>query len=161
MLPSPNAPSDRLIFSSWRHSPSNSSLVLESRASAEVPSGKEHKTEMKKAGDILGRVVRKLDRPEAALAWLSTSWANIVGKALAAHTRPLRCEKGCLEVAADSKAWQKQLEQMAQDFQVRINQAWGGTLIREVKFVARKPGPKRIPYELDNEHTPFIRRRKS
>lgn len=123
--------------------------------------GKEYKSEMKKAGDILGRVVRKLDRPEAALAWLSTSWANIVGRALAAHTRPLHCERGCLEIAADSKSWQKQLEQMAQDFRVRINQAWGGTLIREVKFVARKPGPKRIPYELDNEHTPFIRRRKS
>ena len=115
---------------------------------------------MNKAGDILGRVVRKLDRPEAAFAWLSTSWPNIVGKALAAHTRPLRCEKGCLEISADSKAWQKQLEQLSADFRLRINQAWGGTLIREVKFVARKPGPKRIPYELDNEHTPFIRRKK-
>ncbi|HUJ29645.1 MAG TPA: DUF721 domain-containing protein [Candidatus Acidoferrum sp.] len=115
---------------------------------------------MKKAGDILGRVVRKLDRPEAALAWLSSSWPRIVGKALAAHTRPLRCEKGHLEITADSKAWQKQLEHMTQDFVARINQAWGGNLIREVKFVPAKPGPKRIPYELDNEHTPFVRRRK-
>ena len=115
---------------------------------------------MKKAGDILGRAVRKLDRPEAALAWLSSSWPQIVGKALAARTRPVRCEKGHLEIAADSKAWQKQLEHMTHDFVARVNQAWGGNLIREVKFVAAKPGPKRIPYELDNEHTPFVRRRK-
>jgi predicted nucleic acid-binding Zn ribbon protein len=150
-----------------------SGVVLESRAAIlqkECPhwnarpraaSALQCTTLMNKAGDILGRVVRKLDRPEAALAWLSTSWANIVGKALAAHTRPLRCEKGSLEISADSKAWQKQLEHMTADFRNRINQAWGGTLIREVKFVARKPGPKRIPYELDNEHTPFIRRKKS
>ena len=130
------------------------------RANERQASRPSMRNSMNKAGDILGRVVRKLDRPEAAFAWLSTSWPNIVGKALAAHTRPLRCEKGCLEISADSKAWQKQLEQLSADFRLRINQAWGGTLIREVKFVARKPGPKRIPYELDNEHTPFIRRKK-
>jgi|HubBroStandDraft_1064217.scaffolds.fasta_scaffold03435_9 predicted nucleic acid-binding Zn ribbon protein len=114
---------------------------------------------MNKASDFLGRVVRRLDHPEAVLAWLSSSWPQIVGKALAAHTRPLRCEKGRLEISADAKAWQKQLEQMNKDFCARINQAWGGNLIREVKFVAKKPGPKRIPYELDNEHTPFVRRK--
>lgn len=123
---------------------------------------------MNKASDILGRVARKMNRPEAALAWLSSSWPQIVGKTLAGHTRPLRCENGRLDVAADAKAWQKQLEHMTRDFCVRINQAWGSDLIREVKFVARKrnpdgaagSAPKRIPYELDNDHTPFIRRRR-
>jgi predicted nucleic acid-binding Zn ribbon protein len=135
---------------------------------------------MNKAGDLLGRVARKLNRPEAALAWLSGSWAQIVGKTLAGHTRPLHCEKGRLEIAADAK-WHNQLEHMSEDFRARINEAWGGTLIREVKFMATKrgvgtaecahadgdgtgnhkskPGLRRLPYELDNEHTPFIRRR--
>lgn len=134
---------------------------------------------MNKAGDLLGRVARKLNRPEAALAWLSSSWPHVVGKTLAAHTRPLRCEKGCLVVEADAK-WHKQLQHMTRDFCARINEAWGSTLIREVKFMATKriatmdrargngnasaarggkPGPKRLPYELDNEHTPFIRRK--
>jgi predicted nucleic acid-binding Zn ribbon protein len=136
---------------------------------------------MKKAGDLLGRVARKLNRPEAALAWLSASWPQIVGKTLAAHTRPLDCAKGRLEIAADAK-WHNQLEHMTRDFCARINEAWGAMLIHEVKFIAtkrgagtvdrahadgdvadkhkNKPGPGRLPYELDNEHTPFVRRRK-
>jgi len=126
---------------------------------------------MERAGTFLGRTLRRLQSPDAALAWLSSAWPTIVGKALAAHTRPLSCEKGKLKIAADGKAWQKQLESMKQEFCARINQAWGGHLIREVEFIAAKralraqdsagkPGPKRS-HELDNEHTPFIRRRKS
>ena len=49
---------------------------------------------------------------------------------------------------------------MKREFCARINEAWGGNLIREVKFTAGKPGPRRVSREMDNEHTPFIRRRK-
>jgi hypothetical protein len=154
---------------------------------------------MDKAGDLLGRVARRLNHPEASLIWLSSSWPQIVGKTLAAHTHPLKCENGRLEITADAKPWQRQLEQMSRDFCDRINHAWGSALIREVKFVAKKrypaapagpatgsdsarpdrnapagsnhnresapaPGPNgefgRLPYELDNDHLPFIRRRK-
>jgi predicted nucleic acid-binding Zn ribbon protein len=115
---------------------------------------------MDKAGQVLGRALHRLNRPEAALAWLESSWPKIVGKALAARTRPLRCANGCLEISADNKAWRKQLEDMKPEFCARINEAWGGKLIREVKFVAAKPGPRRISHELDNEHTPFVRRGK-
>ncbi len=115
---------------------------------------------MDKAGNFLGGVVRRLHRPEAAIAWLTSTWPKIVGKALAARTRPLRCENGRLEIVADNKAWRKQLEDMKTEFCDRINQAWGGKLIREVKFVAAKPGPKHISHELNNEHTPFVRRKK-
>jgi predicted nucleic acid-binding Zn ribbon protein len=115
---------------------------------------------MERAGEFLGKVVRKLERPEASLAWLAGSWATVVGKTLAAHTKPVRYQSGCLEIAADGKGWKKQLESMKQEFRARVNQAWGGNLVREIKFVAAKPGPKRVPRELDNEHTPFVRRRK-
>jgi predicted nucleic acid-binding Zn ribbon protein len=115
---------------------------------------------MEKAGDFLGKMLRRLDRPEAALAWLSSAWPSIVGRTLAAHTRPVRFAKGLLELTADSKAWRNQLETMQHEFCNRINQSWGGTLVREVKFVAAKPGPARISHEADNEHTPFIRRRR-
>ena len=139
---------------------------------------------MERAGDFLGRVVRHLESPEAALAWLASAWPAIVGKSLAAHTRPMHCHAGSLEIAADSKAWRAELEPMAREFCARINQAWGRTLVREVKFLTAKraflapqasapspssgsrrapsgPGPERVPRELDNEHIPFIRRRKS
>jgi len=116
---------------------------------------------MERASDILGKALRRLDRPEAALAWLSSSWPSIVGPSLASHTRPVRCSGGCLELAADGKAWQQQLETMRRELCGRINQAWGGSLVREVKLAAASPGPKRLPREADNEHIPFIRRRRA
>jgi predicted nucleic acid-binding Zn ribbon protein len=130
---------------------------------------------MQKAGDFLGSAVRRMKRPEATIAWLASAWPTIVGKMLAAHTRPLRCEKGQLEIAADRKDWKSQLEPMTREFCARINQAWGGKLVTEIKFVgaarsttksdsgkpgAAKPGLERALRESDNEHLPFIRRRK-
>jgi predicted nucleic acid-binding Zn ribbon protein len=131
---------------------------------------------MHKAGDFLGSAVRRIKSPDAAVAWLSAAWPTIVGKTLAAHTRPLRCEAGCLEIGADRREWKNQLEPMTNEFCARINQAWGGRLVREVKFVgttrnlpkdgdskngnSAKPGPKHATRESDNEHLPFIRRRK-
>jgi predicted nucleic acid-binding Zn ribbon protein len=116
---------------------------------------------MERAGEFLGRVVRRLGRPEAALAWLTSTWPTIVGKALAAHTRPVRCDANCLELTADGKAWQSQIESMQREVCARINQAWGGNLVRQVKVVAAHPGPRRISHEADNEHIPFIRRRRA
>jgi predicted nucleic acid-binding Zn ribbon protein len=127
---------------------------------------------MQKAGELLGGAVRRMRKPEATIAWLASAWPTIVGKMLAAHTRPLHCEGGRLEIGADHKDWKSQLEPMKNEFCARINQAWGAKLVREVKFVATpkslqkkddggKPGPKRaISREMDNEHLPFIRRRK-
>lgn len=121
----------------------------------------ESRTSMERAGEFLGRAIRRLDRPEAALAWLAGSWPSVVGRTLAAHTRPIRCERGRLEIAADGKAWQTQLEEMERDFCARINKAWGGDLICEVKFVRATPGSNRVPRETDNDHTPFVRRSRS
>jgi predicted nucleic acid-binding Zn ribbon protein len=115
---------------------------------------------MGRAEEISGKVVRRIERSEAALAWLTRSWSTIVGKTLSAHTLPLRCQGGYLEIASDGKGWRKQLGSMKQEFCARVNQAWGGNLIREIKFVAAKPGPKRVTHELDNEHTRSVRKRK-
>jgi hypothetical protein len=116
---------------------------------------------MERAGEFLGHVVRRLKQPDAAFAWLASAWPSVAGPALAAHTRPLRCDGACLELEADGRAWQRQLETMQRELCGRINQAWGGTLIREVKFVVTKPGPQGIRHEIDNEYRPFIRHRRS
>jgi predicted nucleic acid-binding Zn ribbon protein len=132
---------------------------------------------MERAGEFLGQVARRLGRPEAALAWLSGSWPGIVGKALAEHTRPLRCEGGRLEILADGKAWRKQLEEMRKEFCAQINRSWGATLVKEIRFVSTPPATqsqspsrapnsegsdaRRISFENDNDHTPFLRRKKT
>jgi predicted nucleic acid-binding Zn ribbon protein len=125
---------------------------------------------MKRAGEFLGKVLGGLGRPEAGLAWLSSAWPTIVGKALAAHTRPLRCAGHCLVVSAEGEAWQRELENLKRELCDRINRAWGGSLVREVKFVAQTRassdphglgGPGPISHEMDNQHIPFIRRRRA
>jgi predicted nucleic acid-binding Zn ribbon protein len=116
---------------------------------------------MQKAGEFLGKVVRRIQRPEAALAWLAGSWSNVVGETLAAHTRPVRCSSGCLDIAIDGKPWQKQVENLSKEFCARINREWGGSLVREVKFVPSKLGSRFIAHENDNNHTPFVRSRRA
>ncbi len=112
---------------------------------------------MEKTREILAKAVRKMGQPQAALAWLESAWPRIVGEKLAARTRPLRCFGGVLEVTADGKDWCNQLDDMKNEFRRRINDSWGGGLVSQIRFVAAKPGPKRIPREMDNEHTPFVR----
>ena len=115
---------------------------------------------MERANEILGKALRQLELPEAALAWLTSAWPSIVGTALAAHVRPLRCVCGCLDLAADGIAWQQQLTSMRREVASRINRAWGASLVNEVRFTAAKPGPeRRLRREFDNEYSPFIRRR--
>jgi predicted nucleic acid-binding Zn ribbon protein len=112
---------------------------------------------MEKTGELLGKVVRKMGQPQAALAWLASAWPRIVGEKLAARTRPVRCLGGVLEVLADGKDWRNQLDEMKGEFCRRINNSWGMQLVSEIRFVAAKPGPRWVRREADNEHTPFVR----
>jgi predicted nucleic acid-binding Zn ribbon protein len=112
---------------------------------------------MERAGSFLGSTFRKMKRPEAAMTWLSATWPAVVGQTLAAHTRPVRCIQGRLEISADGRPWQRQIEGMAGDFRDQINRAWGAALIREVKFVATQAELRHVSKELDNNHTPFVR----
>jgi len=114
---------------------------------------------MEHAGEILGRALRRLKRPEAALAWLSSAWPSIVGESLAMHVRPVRCIAGCLELTAEGTAWQQQLQTMTHELCRRINRGWGAPLVREVKFVAARFSLNRLPRDVDNAYIPFIRRR--
>lgn len=113
---------------------------------------------MERAGDFLGPTLRRLNQGDATFAWLTSAWSGVVGSVLAAHTRPVRCDSGCLELEADGRAWQRQLEVMQPEICRRINQAWGGRLIREVMFIAAKPRPHALRHDIDNEYKPFIRR---
>jgi predicted nucleic acid-binding Zn ribbon protein len=115
---------------------------------------------MDRAGNFLGGMLRQLKRPEAAVAWLSGVWPQVVGRTIAAHTRPVRCAAGCLEIAADGKPWRIQLETMSNEFCAQVNRNWGATLVREIKFVDAHR-PRHISHEFDNDHTPFVRRRKT
>ena len=114
---------------------------------------------MDRAGNFLGNVIRRINHPDATLAWLEGVWPSVVGPQVAAHTRPLHCSAGRLELSADRSAWRTQISRMQQDLCARINAAWGGTLVREIKFMAPDANAPAMSREFDNSHTPFIRRR--
>ena len=113
---------------------------------------------MERVADILGPTMRQLAHPHAALAWLEGRWPALVGEQLAAHTRPARCSGGFLKVSVDGKDWQDQIGGLEKELRDRINAAWGRELVREVRLVRQTRGRKTVPREIDNEHTPFIRR---
>lgn len=115
---------------------------------------------MERAGNFLSNVIRRINHPDATFAWIESAWPSVVGPQISAHARPLRCVGQRLEISADSPAWRAQITGMEQHLRTRINNAWGGTLVREVSFVSRNASSPRPPRELDNSHTPFIRRRK-
>ena len=114
---------------------------------------------MERAGNFLGGMLRQMkrQRPEAAVAWLAGVWPTVVGTMIAAHTRPVKCVGGRLEVATDGKSWQTQLETMSAEFCAQVNRNWGGNLVSEIRFV---PHTRHISHEFNNDHTPFVRRRK-
>ena len=116
---------------------------------------------MEKASTILGRALRRMHQPEAAIVWLQSEWPRIVGPTLATHTRPIRCEDGKLQISADAKAWQNQIETLRHDVCERINEEWGRAIVREIMFLPTTQAKHRISPELDMNHTPFVRRRKS
>jgi predicted nucleic acid-binding Zn ribbon protein len=57
---------------------------------------------MKRAGEILAPLMRRLTARDAPLPWLAGAWKSIVGSRLAAHTRPVKLSNGVLEISADS-----------------------------------------------------------
>lgn len=113
---------------------------------------------MKRIGEFLGPALERLRDPRASAAWLRAVWPSVVGETMAAHLRPAGGRRGTLRLEADSREWKKQAELVRDELLKRVNQRWGGALVREVEVAIRAAGP-RLPYEIDNEHVPFVRRR--
>jgi hypothetical protein len=62
-----------------------------------------------------------------------------------------------LHIAVSGKQWRVELEGVADEFRARVNQAWGATVVREIRFSDDRKGHPRIRHEFDNDHTPFVR----
>jgi predicted nucleic acid-binding Zn ribbon protein len=77
----------------------------------------------------------------AAMGSVFGRWAEIVGKDLAAHTRPDNFADGELAVTADSTAWATQVRLLAPELIRRLNAELGDGTVRRVKL--RGPAPPR------------------
>ncbi len=105
--------------------------------------------------------LRRATPQRSSFAWLAGTWPAIVGKRLAEHTRPSDLAGGVLHIAVSGKEWRVELEEVAEEFRTRVNQAWGGTVVREIRFSDDRKGRPRIRHEFDNEYTPFVRGKRS
>ncbi|MFI5127292.1 MAG: DUF721 domain-containing protein [Candidatus Acidiferrales bacterium] len=113
---------------------------------------------MERAGEFLSAALRRMKDPEAARTWLKATWPKLVGDAMAAHIRPSAYAKGVLRIEADSREWQKQTESMNQEICERVNRSWGSHLVNEIRVEPAQHGGRRLAYEVDNNHIPFVRR---
>ncbi len=78
---------------------------------------------------------------QAAMGSVFGRWAEIVGRDLAAHTRPDSFADGELAVTADSTAWATQVRLLAAVLVKRLNTELGDGSVRRVKV--RGPAPPR------------------
>ena len=91
-------------------------------------------------------------RQAAAAGSVAGRWAEIVGPALAAHTRPDGLDDGELTVTADSTAWATQVRLLAAELVRRLNAELGEPAVRRVRVRgpasaagrARRPGEWRV-----------------
>jgi predicted nucleic acid-binding Zn ribbon protein len=100
---------------------------------------------MEQAGEILKGALGKLARREDALEWVQAVWPVVLGSRVAARARPVAWRDGVLEVDVRSAAWQRELEAMAARLCAEINRAWGGQLVREMRFTSGE-APARTPF---------------
>ena len=113
---------------------------------------------MERAGEFLGATLRRMKDPEAARTWLKATWPKLVGSAMAAHIRPVAYARGVLRIEAASLEWQKQVELVHQEICERVNRSWGSHLVREIRVEPAQRAGRRLAYEVDNNHIPFVRR---
>jgi hypothetical protein len=114
---------------------------------------------MKRAGEILAPLMRRLTVRDAPLPWLEGAWKSIVGSRLASHTRPVKLSNGVLEISADSLEWKNQLKDMVDEFPRRINAAWSGRLVEKALIVLETGLEAGLEHSAEVERNPFVRRR--
>lgn len=79
-----------------------------------------------RVGDGLDRLMHQLGGPAAdTVTALFSSWRELVGEQIAAHTSPISLRDGTLVVAVDDPAWGSQLRWLESDLTAQLTSALG------------------------------------
>jgi predicted nucleic acid-binding Zn ribbon protein len=100
--------------------------------------------DLPQVGDALDAIRRELGMgAPSEIDALLASWDDLVGAALAAHSRPQTVRGGVLVVVADGAAWAGQLRYLDQVLVTRIAEEVPAVSVREVRVsVSREPGSR-------------------
>jgi predicted nucleic acid-binding Zn ribbon protein len=92
-------------------------------------------------GDAAALVGNELGLAEPrSFARLVDAWNDIVGDAVAQHSRPRGVRNGVLEIVVDASAWATQLRYLEADLVERASQLVGPGVIGAVR-ISVDPGP--------------------
>ena len=92
--------------------------------------------EVKRAGDILSRVIESLNLRRGLAGWQAVGiWAEIAGGQHARHTRAVRFSSGRLFVEVDSSARMAQLCMEKPELLRKIANSVGTDVVRDLVFV--------------------------
>lgn len=78
-------------------------------------------------------LAQKLLEGQALLAW-----SEVAGSALAAQARPLRLQRGRLELAVPAAVWRAHLSFTKQELIERLNQRLGQEVVRELVLLNQR-----------------------
>ena len=85
----------------------------------------------------LGRILRSHNIRDLEEVKIFSSWYDIVGERMAAHTRPTNIYNRILYVEVDDPLWLSQLKYMKQEIIDKINIRIKTDLFKDVRFFLR------------------------
>ena len=86
-------------------------------------------------GESIDRVAAALGAPRAsALHTVFVRWPELVGPAIAAHTRPLSLKDGLLLIGVDQPGWATQLRYLDASLRAQIAEALGDGVVTRVEL---------------------------
>ena len=99
--------------------------------------------DLEPATSLLGKAIGRkevFDRLEARR--VISHWEEVVGPHLASKSTPESFSRGVLSVAVTSAPWAQELRLRKAELVIRLNDAAGGGLFTDIKFVTKSPPPK-------------------
>jgi predicted nucleic acid-binding Zn ribbon protein len=93
-------------------------------------------TKFRRVGEVLPKVVKSLRLSDVVAAQPAVvSWPEMVGAAIARHSRAIAVERQTLVVSVDSPAWMAQLKYLMPDLLRRIDARVGKGRVKEIRLI--------------------------
>lgn len=89
---------------------------------------------MQRAADALPAALRRLITPSQALDLCTALWPTLAGRAIAAHSRPIRLRDGVLVIAVDQPSWVATMESLLPQLKSALARWLGPDLITEIRL---------------------------